>query len=366
MATSSHTAELRRGSRRQPEASRNSILQAALAEFAREGLAGARMDAIAEAAGVNKALLYYYFEDKETLYGGILDRFFERLADRIMAVCDQPGSAGERFLAYVRTHYDAIAESPFYTHIFMSELMSASRGGSPHLDRIFARYMRPIGGRVLQLVAEGIRRREFRAVDPNQFLPSAIGSIVHYFLTAPLRQKFMPQMDFTSAAAIQQRRAAVLDFIAAALFANREAGIKLAAKISAHKSAPAPHRKHRRPQTPESLLADSTPEGMKARPEGGSPIRASFARTGVGEGPAQLNSANSESLPIASEPSTPSRQRHESRRTRPAGAAQLSPAQDRERGRSAGSRAPQRSSPLGATHRAPKNAAIHHGKGKRS
>src|SRR5579871_6408047 len=233
MSTQSKSAELRRGSRRQPEASRNAILQAALAEFAREGLAGARMDAIAESAAVNKALLYYYFEDKETLYGSILDRFFERLSQRIITVCDQPGSAGERFLAYARTHYDAIAESPYYAHIFMSELMSASRGGSPHLDRIFARYMRPIAGRVLGLVQEGVKRREFRAIDPNQFLPSAIGSIVHYFLTAPLRQKFLPELDTTGALAIQQRRAAVLDFIAASLFADRDAGVKLAAKIAA-------------------------------------------------------------------------------------------------------------------------------------
>jgi len=237
MATQLRSTELRRGSRRQPEASRHAILQAALAEFAREGLAGARMDAIAEAAGVNKALLYYYFQDKETLYGGILDRFFERLVERVMAVCDQPGSAGQRFLAYVRTHFDSVAESPYYAHIFMSELMSASRGGSPHLDRIFEHYMRPIAGRVLGLVEEGVRRGEFRPVDPNQFLPSALGSIIHYFLTAPLRQKFMPGVDFSSPRSIQQRRAAVLDFIAAALFADRDAGIELAAKVATQPAA---------------------------------------------------------------------------------------------------------------------------------
>ena len=71
----------RRGTRRQPEASRDAILQAALAEFAQEGLAGARMDAIADSAGVNKALLYYYFHDKESLYGAVLDRFFCPLTD---------------------------------------------------------------------------------------------------------------------------------------------------------------------------------------------------------------------------------------------------------------------------------------------
>ena len=44
--------------------------------FRREGMAGARTDAIARAGGVNKALLYYYFKDKESLYGAVLDHAF--------------------------------------------------------------------------------------------------------------------------------------------------------------------------------------------------------------------------------------------------------------------------------------------------
>jgi TetR/AcrR family transcriptional regulator len=228
----SHSAT-RRGSRRQPELSRRAILQAALVEFAQEGLAGARMDAIAEAAGVNKALLYYYFRDKETLYGAILDDFFSALVERIIHVCNQPGSAGERFLTYVGTHFDVIAASPYYARIFMSELMSAGRGASTRLEHIFARYMKPIGACLLGLMQQGIASGEFRSVDPNQFLPSTIGSIVHYFLTAPLRQKFMPELYLPRERAIQQRRAAVLDFVGAALFADRDAGVRLAAQIAA-------------------------------------------------------------------------------------------------------------------------------------
>jgi TetR/AcrR family transcriptional regulator len=219
------------GSRRQPEASRNAILQAALVEFGREGLAGARVDTIAAEARVNKALVYYYFRDKDALYDAILNDFFSRLLQRIMAVCDQPGGAGERFLSYAREHFDAIAESPYYARIFMGEMMTASRGGSPHLDRIFKKYLHPIGLRVIALLQEGIEVGEFRAVQPAQFVPTAIGSIVHYFLTAPLRQRFMRE-DLGSEQTIQQRRAAVLDFIAAALFLNREVGIKLARRIA--------------------------------------------------------------------------------------------------------------------------------------
>jgi TetR/AcrR family transcriptional regulator len=253
---------LRRGSRRQPEASRYAILQAALVEFAQEGLAGARMDRIAVSAGVNKALLYYYFHDKERLYGEVLDRFFAPLRQRVMTVCDQPGTAGERFLSYARTHFDAIAESPYYAHIFMGELMSASRGGSVHLDRIIENYVLAIGARVLALVQEGVDSGEFRPVDAAQFVPSAIGSIVHYFLTAPLRRKFLHE-DTSTEHAIQERRVAVLDFIAAALFQDREAGIMLAARVAAQPTvvpriepaAPRKRRQRRRAALPPSLPA---------------------------------------------------------------------------------------------------------------
>ena len=237
------TAEPRRGSRRQPEASRKAILKAALAEFAQEGLAGARVDAIADAAGVNKALLYYYFHDKETLYGATLENFFAPMHQRIMEVCDRPGPAGERFLSYAREHFDSIAASPFHARIFMGELMSASRGGKTHLDRILTKYMLPIGLRVLALLQEGVDSGEFRPVDPAQFVPTAIGSIVHYFLTAPLRQRFLKLMPMAEPT-IEDRRAAVLDFIAAALFADRQAGIQLAAKIAGRESL---HHKDTKP-----------------------------------------------------------------------------------------------------------------------
>jgi TetR/AcrR family transcriptional regulator len=235
--------ESHRGSRRQPEASRNAILNAALAEFAQEGLAGARVDAIAEAAGVNKALLYYYFRDKDTLYAATLDRFFAPLHDRIMVVLQEPGTAGERFLQYAREHFDAIAESPHYARIFMGELMSASRGGTTHLDRIAAKYMKPTGMRVIRLIEEGIKAGEFRKVNPVQALPSAIGAIVHYFLTAPLRERFLRDEPQLAMPSIEERRAAVLDFIAAALFADRNAGIRLAAKIAESDSQQKPPSK---------------------------------------------------------------------------------------------------------------------------
>jgi TetR/AcrR family transcriptional regulator len=59
---------------RDPEATKRRILDAALREFSEKGIAGARVDAIAERAGINKRMLYYYFGSKEDLFREILQR----------------------------------------------------------------------------------------------------------------------------------------------------------------------------------------------------------------------------------------------------------------------------------------------------
>src|SRR5579863_2920063 len=84
------------------------ILDAALQEFAAHGLAGARMDEIATAAGVNKALLYYYFESKEKLYITALEMIAAKIRDTSMAVFLTDASPGERVLRISLNHFDRI------------------------------------------------------------------------------------------------------------------------------------------------------------------------------------------------------------------------------------------------------------------
>jgi TetR/AcrR family transcriptional regulator len=77
------------GSRGEPEKTRAAILKAALEEFAHEGVTGARTDEIARRAGVNKALLYYYFKDNEGLYAAALDQVFSGLHQRVASVLER-------------------------------------------------------------------------------------------------------------------------------------------------------------------------------------------------------------------------------------------------------------------------------------
>lgn len=81
---------------RDPGATRERILSAALGEFADKGLAGARVDAIARRARVNKRMLYHYFGHKEDLFREIIRR---KVAARAAAIADAP-EALEEFLPY--------------------------------------------------------------------------------------------------------------------------------------------------------------------------------------------------------------------------------------------------------------------------
>jgi AcrR family transcriptional regulator len=207
----------RLGSRGRPEQSRAAILKAAVIEFSREGVAGARTDAIARAAKVNKALLYYYFKDKEALYGAVLDQVFGGLTESVQPAFALHLPPRETILAYVRAHYDYIASHPLYPRIVQGEMMRASRGGTTQLDRIVKQYFLPLSRRLAQVLKEGMAAGDFRQVDPMQFVSSMIAVIVFYFINAPA-MRLMSRADPLAPERVAARRAAVLDFISAALF----------------------------------------------------------------------------------------------------------------------------------------------------
>lgn len=68
--------EPRKSRKNNPEKTRENILQAAISEFVQQGLAGARVDAIAERTQTSKRMIYYYFTSKEQLYVEVLEKLY--------------------------------------------------------------------------------------------------------------------------------------------------------------------------------------------------------------------------------------------------------------------------------------------------
>jgi TetR/AcrR family transcriptional regulator len=211
----------RLGSRGRPRESRAAILEAAVHEFSQEGIAGARTDAIARAARVNKALLYYYFKDKDTLYGAVLDQAFGGLTSTLVKILELDLPPREKVLAYAGGHFDYIASHARYPRIVQGEMMRSGRGGSTQFQRIVKQYFRPLAGKLAEVIREGQARGEFRPGNPEQHLLSIIAVIVFYFINAPV-MRMVSGADPLSPERVAARRAAVLDFISAALFRQQD------------------------------------------------------------------------------------------------------------------------------------------------
>jgi len=207
----------RLGTRGQPEESRAAILRAAIKEFAEHGIAGARTDAIANAARVNKALLYYYFKDKEAIYEAVLEHVFSGLRDTVVPALDGDAPPRQKLLNYLGAYFDYIAANPRFPRVVQGEWIRTGTERTPQMQRIAREYFRPIYQKLGEVLAQGIAAGEFRPVDAMHFVPSMVAIIVFYFSAAPVIKSLM-KIDPLAPDRIAERRAFVLDFIAAALF----------------------------------------------------------------------------------------------------------------------------------------------------
>lgn len=197
---------------------RAAILKAAERIYAEHGLAGARTEAIAAAAGVNKALLYYYFKNKEDLYQAVVGTHLRELYRQAEKVLSAKGPAGPILLRYVSSHFDFIGTHPHYPRIFQRVMMVEDRT----LERMLREHSIPLLKMLLALVERGMRAGEFRRLDREHTIISLAGLTVHYFNIAPAFRMISGQDPF-SEANLARRKAAVLELIRYALFRNPEA-----------------------------------------------------------------------------------------------------------------------------------------------
>jgi TetR/AcrR family transcriptional regulator len=208
-------ARLQRATHPQARSARTraAILEAAERIFATSGLAGARTDAIAAAAGVNKAMLYYYFQDKDALYQAAIEEHFRAFNQRALAALAAPGPARDVLLRYVGLHLDFLAARHRYAALFQ-QLMLA--GGQP-LQTLVRRYFAPRAAALEKLLRRGMRAGEFRRADPRHTAISITAMIVFYFSAA----RVLPLLGHTDAyspAQLRRRKREVLDFVRCGLF----------------------------------------------------------------------------------------------------------------------------------------------------
>ncbi len=213
--------ELRRLGRKLPHALAHAkrpatierIVSAAECFFAEKGLEGARTGAIARAARVNKALLYYYFRSKQDLHRFTLEMLFSQLRDQVGGKLEEPGPPRQRLLNYVNGYFDFVIAHPNYPRLVQRQVMS--RG--PGLGGLVDEFYRPLHERLGKTLRDGIARGEFRDVNPPQTVLTLVAITVFYFAAAPVVSQLW-RCDPLTSARVAARRRAVLDFLEHGLF----------------------------------------------------------------------------------------------------------------------------------------------------
>jgi TetR/AcrR family transcriptional regulator len=207
--------DLVRTGRRDRDASRRLLLDAARAEFAAKGLMGARVGEIARQAGLNKQLVYHYFGSKDDLYLTVLERVYAeiRQQERGLSLGDLPPE--EAMAKLVAFSFDYLAAHPD----FIALLNDENGHGGRHLAR--SRGMQdmhsPLIALIRQTLKAGAGAHVFRAdADPLQLYISIAGLAYFYFANNRTLSAIFGR-DLASPRAIAARRRHVIDFVMAAL-----------------------------------------------------------------------------------------------------------------------------------------------------
>lgn len=197
--------------RRDPAATRKKLLTAARREFSGRGLAGARVDDIAERAGVNKQLVYHYFGDKDALYLAVLEWVYEeiRAQERKLNLEGLPPETAIRKL--IESSFDHLAAHPDFILLLNDE----NRGGARHVrgSRRLEAMHSPLVSMVSTILGEGVKAGTFRrGISPVHLYISIAGLSYFFFSNTPTLSAIFGS-DFSTAAAKQARRKHVVDLV---------------------------------------------------------------------------------------------------------------------------------------------------------
>lgn len=148
---------------------RNNILEIAAREFADKGLAGARIDEIAEKTSSSKRMIYYYFGGKEELYRAVLERAYAQIRSREEDASAQLQelSAAQALQAQVEQTFDYHASNPDFVRLVMNENIHHGEhiGDVPGLKERNRSVIAQLRAIIDKGIADGAFRKDIDPVD---------------------------------------------------------------------------------------------------------------------------------------------------------------------------------------------------------
>jgi TetR/AcrR family transcriptional regulator len=197
------------------------ILEAAHAVFVRRGTAGARMQEIAEEAGVNQALLHYYFRTKERLAEAVFRRAATQLLPSVIAVLASEAPLEEKVERVVQLELHHLLRAPFLPGYIISELHHHPERVPQLVSAITGLQPREIPARIFTRleaqIAERVRGGEMRSITPDQFVVNLVALCIFPFAARPMLMALLGMDQRGFEGFIDRRRTELVPFFLRAL-----------------------------------------------------------------------------------------------------------------------------------------------------
>jgi TetR/AcrR family transcriptional regulator len=180
------------------------IYEAARKVFLKKGMAGARMQEIADEAGINKALLHYYFRNKEKLFDGIFNEVIERISTGIQSIFELETNVLEKLKEFVNIYVDVLFENRYLPLFVLNEMNQHPDRFSILLKENIVVHMK----KFLVQIQEEIENGTIRAENPVHLLLSVLGLIIFPFAVYPLFKKMFSEelMEDTDILLIERKK----------------------------------------------------------------------------------------------------------------------------------------------------------------
>ncbi|MBN2424916.1 MAG: TetR/AcrR family transcriptional regulator [Calditrichaceae bacterium] len=189
------------------------ILHTAMEVFVEKGLLGARMQEIADRAGINKALLHYYFRTKERLYSHIFQFILKKSAGDIIELLNSNLPFEDLLKNFISKYIDIVHKNHRIPLFIMKELSSGGNTVKEVVKNVF-NIKNTEELPAIRIFKNAMEEGRIVTMDPRQIIITVIGACLFYFIGEPIiRTILIDENNFDRDQFIKERKKAVFDIV---------------------------------------------------------------------------------------------------------------------------------------------------------
>ncbi len=187
------------------------IMAAAKKVFLRHGMAGARMQSIADEAGINKALLHYYFRSKEKLFSIVFQKAVKDAIPQIIKVFETDAPFFDKIRKFVKEYLEFISKNPYLPMFIMHELASRPE----HLIKLLnsSKFENEF---IFKAIQNEVDKGTIRPIKPEHLMVNIMSLCVFPIVAKPMITKILMrdnQKEDSYDQFLEERKTEVADFV---------------------------------------------------------------------------------------------------------------------------------------------------------